>query len=150
MKKVFATLVAAAILALLICGLVGIASPALGDDSMYIVVEGTGWGYYYIMYDKDTGVMYHMSTGNYNGGTLTLLVNPDGTPKVHKDFTDQKQGWRLAPRDGQLHAGWLSRGSGPPLPAGYNPSAALPSSAARPPPLWIFHGQGGLSHAAVV
>lgn len=88
MKKVFATLVAAAILALLICGLVGIASPALGDDSMYITVEENYWGDYCIVYDKDTGVMYHMSNGMYNGGTLTLLVNPDGTPKVHKDFTD--------------------------------------------------------------
>lgn len=88
MKKALATIAVALILALLICGMVGIASPALGDDSMYIIAEGNGWGNYYIFYDKDTGVMYHMSSGMHNAGTLTLLVNPDGTPKVYKGFTD--------------------------------------------------------------
>ena len=88
MKKALATIAAALILALLICGTAGITSHALSDDSMYIPVEENTWGGYSIVYDKDTGVMYHMSDSYYNRGTLTLLVNPDGTPKVHKGFTD--------------------------------------------------------------
>ena len=37
---------------------------------------------YRVGYDPDTGVMYSMSNGGYNSGTLTLLVNADGIPKV--------------------------------------------------------------------
>lgn len=89
MKKALATIVAAQIVALLIAVTVLIiASPALGDDSMYIIVEDDYWNSYRIVYDIDTGVMYHQSNGYYNGGTMTLLVNPDGTPKVYKGFTD--------------------------------------------------------------
>lgn len=35
-----------------------------------------------IMVDSTTGVMYWMSTTGYNYGTLTLLVNADGTPRI--------------------------------------------------------------------
>lgn len=37
---------------------------------------------YDVVFDNDTYVMYWISRGCYNQGTLTLLVNPDGTPKV--------------------------------------------------------------------
>lgn len=37
-----------------------------------------------IVYDTDTKVMYSRSMGSYNRGTLTVLVNPDGTPKLYE------------------------------------------------------------------
>lgn len=37
---------------------------------------------YSIVVDKDTRVMYSVSNGTYNGGNFTMLVNPDGTPRV--------------------------------------------------------------------
>lgn len=35
-----------------------------------------------VVYDKDTKVMYVISTGYYNGGNFKMLVNADGTPKL--------------------------------------------------------------------
>lgn len=40
---------------------------------------------YTILYDKETKVMYHMSTGFYNYGNLTPLYNADGTLRVWED-----------------------------------------------------------------
>ena len=39
-----------------------------------------------IVVDLDTGVMYSMSTGGYSSGTLTLLVNWDGSPRCYPGF----------------------------------------------------------------
>ena len=36
----------------------------------------------WIVYHKDTKVMYAISNGQYNLGTVTLLVNADGTPMI--------------------------------------------------------------------
>lgn len=55
-------------------------------ESIYRVVE-TGFNYD-IIYDTRTGVMYHMSNGSYNRGTLTLLVNADGTPRVWEGWEE--------------------------------------------------------------
>ena len=41
---------------------------------------------YCVGYDRDTGVMYSMSNGYDNSGTLTMLVNADGTPKVWEGY----------------------------------------------------------------
>lgn len=35
-----------------------------------------------VLVDKATGVMYWVSDIRYNRGTLTLLVNADGTPRI--------------------------------------------------------------------
>lgn len=40
--------------------------------------------YFDIVYDTDTKVMYSRSMGSYNRGTLTVLVNSDGTPKLYE------------------------------------------------------------------
>lgn len=37
---------------------------------------------YYIVYDKETKVMYTKSNSSSNCGDFTLLVNADGTPKL--------------------------------------------------------------------
>lgn len=80
------------VLALITCGLIGSClvgctptSTEKSDDmpssSGFVIVEETGS--YAVAYDKDTKVMYAISRGSYNKGTFTLLVNPDGTPKVY-------------------------------------------------------------------
>lgn len=48
--------------------------------SMFIKVEETSaWT---IVYDKETKVMYAVSSFSYGTGRFTLLVNADGTPKL--------------------------------------------------------------------
>lgn len=50
------------------------------EISMFVKIEtGPDWKVYY---DRETLCMYVMSDGTYNRGTFTLLVNPDGTPKL--------------------------------------------------------------------
>lgn len=44
--------------------------------------------YYYVVYEKDTKVMYAVSDGAKNRGTFTLLVNADGTPMIWKEADD--------------------------------------------------------------
>ena len=38
-----------------------------------------------IVYAKDTKVMYTISAGAYNSGSVTMLVNSDGTPLIYKE-----------------------------------------------------------------
>lgn len=38
-----------------------------------------------IVYDNDTKVMYHMSNGSYNKGSITPLFNADGTLRVWEE-----------------------------------------------------------------
>lgn len=52
--------------------------------SMFIVVEGEGLDSYRIVYHRDTKVMYAVSTGTYNSGNFTVLLNPDGSPMLWK------------------------------------------------------------------
>lgn len=50
--------------------------------SMFIAIEGNGMSAYWVVYHRDTKVMYAVSSGGYNAGNFTLLVNPDGTPMI--------------------------------------------------------------------
>lgn len=43
------------------------------------------YGYYQIVYDNHTRVMYHMSGGYDNFGNLTHLYNADGTLRVWEE-----------------------------------------------------------------
>ena len=52
--------------------------------SMFIIVEGYGMDCFRIVYHRDTKVMYAISTGGYNAGNFTVLVNPDGSPMLWK------------------------------------------------------------------
>ena len=58
---------------------------SVGDHetkSMFVSVEDTGiWA---VVYHRETKVMYAVSRGSYNNGTMTLLVNADGTPMIYK------------------------------------------------------------------
>lgn len=47
---------------------------------------GRGWCCR-IMYDVDTGVMYVVSYGSYNAGTYTVMLNPDGSPRIWEGYS---------------------------------------------------------------
>lgn len=80
--KLIAIFMAIALCACLFVGCGG--SPAVEEEvsqnsSFVIVEEGAS---YYIVYHKDTKVMYTLSAGGYNCGSFCLLVNADGTPMI--------------------------------------------------------------------
>lgn len=54
--------------------------PRADAPSMFVKVEGCGA--FNIVYDRDTKVMYAVSSSDHNFGNVTMLVNADGTPKV--------------------------------------------------------------------
>lgn len=76
---------------LLICALVafsiscvaarcGFSEVEAEQEKMFVEVYN---GYcYYVVYQKDTKVMYSVSDGGQGSGVFTLLVNHDGTPMV--------------------------------------------------------------------
>ena len=50
--------------------------------SMFVIAEKSlSW---YVVYHRETGVMYAVSSGGYNYGTFTLLVDRDGKPLIWK------------------------------------------------------------------
>ena len=53
-----------------------------GEMSMFIEVEGTE--IWHVVYHKETKVMYVVSSGPYNAGTFTLLVDDVGKPLLWK------------------------------------------------------------------
>lgn len=53
------------------------------EDTFYTVVYSDSS--YLIVFDNYTKVMYHMSDGMYNRGTLTPLYNADGTLRVWEE-----------------------------------------------------------------
>lgn len=53
------------------------------DNSQYISFVQVGrFNGTNIVYCKQTKVMYAISCGSYNNGTVTLLVDADGTPML--------------------------------------------------------------------
>lgn len=50
------------------------------NNRMFMIVSHEFCGY--VLIDKTTRVMYWMSKDSNNYGILTLLVNPDGTPRI--------------------------------------------------------------------
>ena len=91
MKKVIVFLLACAMAATFAaCGSeVEKADSSVGDPetkSMFVQVEDAGtWA---VVYHRDTKVMYSVSNASYNCGTMTLLVNADGTPMTYRDGKD--------------------------------------------------------------
>ena len=53
------------------------------DGNTFILVDADY--YCWIVYHKDTKVMYAVSRSGYNAGTYTVLVNADGTPMIWKE-----------------------------------------------------------------
>lgn len=74
-KKILAAILATT---LLIAGCSDTANVSAGQGRMMEKVEDE-WGYT-IYVDKDTNVMYIKRAGD--GGTFTVMLNADGTPKI--------------------------------------------------------------------
>jgi hypothetical protein len=52
------------------------------ERTRFIKIESYTYGS--IVVDSETNVEYWISEGTYNGGTLTVLVDESGHPKVRK------------------------------------------------------------------
>ena len=51
-------------------------------QSMFVKIEdGPSWS---VVYHRETKVMYVVSSGGYNLGNFTLLVDEDGKPMLYK------------------------------------------------------------------
>ena len=83
MKKLIVLLMAIALCACLFgCGTVIEDKSEVKEIpvSMFVCVEKCeGW---WIVYHRETKVMYVVSAGYYNCGTFTVLLNADGTPMI--------------------------------------------------------------------
>lgn len=83
MKKVVVILVTLFLLTLCGCkGSAKIDSERIQEESMFVIIDDTN--IFYVVYHRDTKVMYAISHGGYNSGNFCLLVNPDGTPMLWK------------------------------------------------------------------
>ena len=76
-----------ALIALMFAGCTSIRAEAkakevddVDDGNTFILVDADY--YCWIVYHKDTKVMYAVSRSGYNAGTYTVLVNADGTPMI--------------------------------------------------------------------
>lgn len=84
MKKL---IVCATIVGMLLCGCSGSNSDM---DGRFVTVETDGYGYYSIIVDTETNVMYlKFDTGGYRYG-ITVLMNADGTPMLWGEGTLEK------------------------------------------------------------
>ena len=87
MKKiVFIILMVILLLTLCGCGTVSkmndMSSENKVERTRFMQIEDYGFGS--IVVDSETNVEYWMSKGTYNWGTLTMLVDKSGSPKVRK------------------------------------------------------------------
>lgn len=82
MKRLLIVLMAIALCACLFgCGVSVETETGKSDTSMFVVVEKTDCGWW-VVYHKDTKVMYTISAGPSNCGVFTVMVNADGTPMI--------------------------------------------------------------------
>jgi hypothetical protein len=66
------------------CGTNPTESKVVEDEpSMFILVESSSL--WYVVYHRETKVMYAVSNGYYNMGSFTVLVNADGTPMLYEE-----------------------------------------------------------------
>lgn len=79
MKKIIATLIVCLItLSCVGCQEVVVEKEVMSKSSMFVKVEKAGdW---YVVYHKETKVMYVVSQGRYNYGNFTPLIDENGKP----------------------------------------------------------------------
>lgn len=53
--------------------------------SMFVLLENSEANGFRVVYHRETKVMYVISTGMYNNGTFTVMLNPDGTPMLWEE-----------------------------------------------------------------
>lgn len=54
------------------------------DVSRFEIIE-SAWNWW-VVADKETGVMYAVSRGGYNAGNFTLLVDANEKPLIYKNW----------------------------------------------------------------
>ena len=54
------------------------------NSSMFVVVESNP-AFFDVMYHRDTKVMYAVSDGHYNRGSVAMLVDADGKPLLWEE-----------------------------------------------------------------
>ena len=82
MKRLLVVLMAIALCACLFVGCNGMLDVDENHTSESSFVRVEDGDSYWIVYHKDTKVMYIFSTGVYNAGSACLMLNPDGTPMI--------------------------------------------------------------------
>lgn len=80
-KVVFIILLIVALIALSGCEETSVETN-IQKESIFVRVESCTQ--YFVVYDKETKVMYAVSYYGSGSGVFTLLVNADGTPKLWK------------------------------------------------------------------
>jgi hypothetical protein len=63
------------------CGAMNKMSDYKGNSIYFKILSDEGYGA--VVYDTRTGVEYWCSTGAYNYGSLTLLIDADGKPLIY-------------------------------------------------------------------
>jgi len=79
MKKIICVIITVVLLSIMIIGCSS--QKVKANDSMFIYVSNEKD--FYVVYEKDTKVMYMISNGMYNCGTITLLVDQQGNPMIY-------------------------------------------------------------------
>lgn len=69
-----------------LCGALMLQKADAASNIGFEVLYGGTWDTVCILYDRETGVMYARSNGSHNVGTMTVMVNPDGTPRIYEGF----------------------------------------------------------------
>lgn len=87
MKKIISVVLIATFILLLLVGCSG-STKQSNDENTYEKYDLTTIIYsadYDIVYQNETKVMYVMSTGYYNAGSFTVLVDENGKPMLYKE-----------------------------------------------------------------
>lgn len=87
-KRILACVVIIATISMLMIGCTSVNSTDETSDRIDNMFVRVGWNSCLdsgIVYDTETKVMYALSEVAYNRGTMTLLVNQDGTSKLWKE-----------------------------------------------------------------
>lgn len=83
MKKIMISVLAVFMLASLSgCARTKTNEDNIQETSRFVIIEdGATWN---VVYDKETKVMYTVSSGVYNCGSFTMMVDSDGKPLIYK------------------------------------------------------------------
>lgn len=90
MKKILCLIIAIVLMLTCVgCGDIQMESvhdqkPAEMNSSMFVLIEENVL-FYNIVYHKETKVMYAVSTGSYNCGTFTVMLDADGKPLLWEE-----------------------------------------------------------------
>ena len=92
MRNTIRLLIVGVLLGVILMNLVGCTpvedtTVAQADSKRMFEVISEREHHFDVIYDVETGVMYARSNGAENRGTLTVLVNPDGTPRIWEGYS---------------------------------------------------------------